>query len=252
MKKHTKLFVIIFSFLFVSLPIAQLTHAVSGEIVLADKNQDREGVQNVSAGNKTNSVSSSAGDERTQSKVQKNKSVASSGDTEGRSQYIIGVGDVLKISVWRNPDLSVTVPVRPDGMISTPLVDDIKAAGLIPEVLAAAIGIRLNEYIRDPHVTVIVTSVKSDEFKSRVRITGAVRSPSSIAYREGMTVLDVILNSGGVNEFAAPNRTKLYRKTGSGTKIFKIKLKDILNKGKLETNYTLKPGDIITVPERYL
>lgn len=177
---------------------------------------------------------------------------ARSGDNDhyNKPLYIIGVDDVLNISVWRNQDLSVTVPVRPDGKISTPLVDDIRAAGLTPEALAAGIVVKLGEYIRDPHVTVIVTSVNSNVYKTRVRITGAVRNPTSIVFREGMTVLDVILDSGGLNEFASPNKAKLYRNTRSEIKVFNIRLKDILNKGILETNYALKPGDIITVPER--
>lgn len=164
--------------------------------------------------------------------------------------YKIGVDDGLQITVWRNPDLSTTVPVRPDGKISVPLVGDVQAGGLTPEEVAANIKQKLAYYIRDPNVTVIVTSLRSHEFLSRVRVTGAVRTPKSMPERAGMTVLDAVLEAGGVNDFAAPNRTKLYRKGKTRTEVLDVELGDILNKGKLDTNFELKPGDIITVPER--
>ena len=166
--------------------------------------------------------------------------------------YILGPGDVLNVSVWKNADLSVTVPVRPDGKISTPLVDDIQAGGLTPEALAAGITVKLADFIRDPRVTVMVTQVNSDEYISRVRVTGAVRHPVSIAFKPGMTVMDVVLIAGGLTEFASANKTKLYRKTRKETQVYSVKLKDILNKGKLESNIQLRPGDIITIPERLL
>ena len=118
------------------------------------------------------------------------------------------------------------------------------------EEVAASIKQKLSLFIRDPHVTVIVTGLRSHEFISRVRVTGAVRQSKSMAYRDGMTVLDAVLEAGGVSDFAAPNRTKLYRKTPSGVEVIPIKLENILNKGKLDTNEELKPGDIVTVPER--
>lgn len=164
--------------------------------------------------------------------------------------YRIGVDDRLQVSVWRNPELSVTVPVRPDGMISVPLIGDVKAGGLTPEQVARAIRDRLGSYIRDPSVTVIVTDLRSHEFLSRVRITGAVRQPRSIPFRQGMTVLDAVLEAGGLNDFASANRTKLFRRESGKTQVFEVELGDILNKGKLETNFPLIPGDVITVPER--
>jgi polysaccharide export outer membrane protein len=164
--------------------------------------------------------------------------------------YRIGVDDQVQVTVWRNPDLSVTVPVRPDGMISVPLVGDVPAGGKTPEEVAQIVKSKLAYYIRDPSVTVILTSLKSHEFLTRVRITGAVRSPISLPYRQGMTVLDAILEAGGVTEFAAPNRTKLYRKVDNKVQVMDIDLGDILNKGRLKTNVELKSGDVLTVPER--
>ena len=165
--------------------------------------------------------------------------------------YRIGVDDTLQVSVWRTPDLSVAVPVRPDGKISVPLVGDIQAGGLTPEEVAAAIKQKLSQYVRDPNVIVILTGLRSHEYLSRIRITGAVRAPRSLPYRDGMTVLDVVLEAGGPTDFAAPNRTKLYRKEKTGMKVIEVRLDSILNKGDLDTNEELLPGDVITVPERW-
>lgn len=169
------------------------------------------------------------------------------------TEYRIGVDDRIQVSVWRNPELSVVVPVRPDGMISVPLIGDVQAGGLTASEVADLIKKKLTNYIRDPSVAVILTELRSHEFISRVRVTGAVRTPRSIAFRQGITVLDAVLEAGGVNEFAAPNRAKLYRKVkgGNTTEVYDIELGDILNKGRLETNYPLYPGDVVTVPERY-
>ncbi len=164
--------------------------------------------------------------------------------------YRIGVDDRLQISVWRNPELSLLVPVRPDGKISVPLIGDVQAGGLLPEEVGSDIEKKLAYYIRDPKVAVIVAELRSHEFLTRIRVTGAVRTPRSMPFRQGMTVLDAVLESGGVNEFAAPNRTKVHRKTDGKTRIVPVKLEDILIDGKLSTNIDLSPGDVVTVPER--
>lgn len=164
--------------------------------------------------------------------------------------YKIGAGDSLAVTVWRNPELSVSVPVRPDGMISVPLVGDIQAAGKQPQELAQALTARLESYVRNPQVTVVVTNAASSEFLHRVRVTGAVGNPTSLPYQKGMTVMDVVLVAGGLSEFANANDTKLYRNTAEGTKVYAVKLKDILEKGDIRTNYPLQPGDIVTIPER--
>ena len=164
--------------------------------------------------------------------------------------YRIGVDDLVQISVWDNPELSVTVPVRPDGKISVPIIGDVQVGGLTSQEAAASIRDRLSVYIRDPQVAVILTDLRSHQYLTRVRVTGAVAKPTSIPHRPGMTVLDLVLEAGGINEFAAPDNTKLYRKTGAGTKVFDIRLGEILKEGQLETNVELQPGDVVTIPER--
>ncbi len=166
--------------------------------------------------------------------------------------YRIGVDDIVQVSVWRNPELNVTAPVRPDGMISVPLVGDIAAGGHTPAEIATEIQNKLSAYVRDPQVAVILTELRSHEYLSRVRVTGAVRQPISIPYRQGMTVLDAVLAAGGVTEFAAPDRSGLYRRSGSITKNYEVRLDRILNRGDLSTNFNVAPGDVITVPERAL
>jgi polysaccharide export outer membrane protein len=164
--------------------------------------------------------------------------------------YRIGVDDRVQVTVWRNPELSVTAPVRPDGKLSVPIIGDVQAGGRTPSEVAETIKKRLSEYIRDPNVAVILTELRSHEFLTRVRVTGAVRTPRSMPHRQGMTVLDAVLEAGGVNDFASANRARLYRKVKDKTEVFEVGLGDILNKGRLETNFLLKPGDVITVPER--
>jgi polysaccharide export outer membrane protein len=172
-------------------------------------------------------------------------------DAQAVSSYHIGVDDQLQISVWHNPDLSVSVPVRPDGKITVPLIGDVEAGGHTPEEVAAVIKDKLNAFVRDPQVAVILTELRSHEYLSRVRVTGAVRTPVSIAYRQGMTVLDAVLAAGGTTEFAAPDRTELYRKGGdAATKSYAVRLGKILQQGDLVTNYPVQPGDVITVPQR--
>lgn len=166
------------------------------------------------------------------------------------TEYRIGVDDRVQVTVWKNPELSVLAPVRPDGRISVPLIGDVVAGGKTPPELAATIREKLSVYLREPNVTVVLTELNSHEFLTRVRITGAVRTPRSLPHRQGMTVLDAVLEAGGINEFASPNRTKLYRSSKAGTKVLEVDLGDILNRGKLETNFPLMPGDVVTVPER--
>jgi polysaccharide export outer membrane protein len=171
-------------------------------------------------------------------------------DAQAVSTYHIGVDDQLQITVWHNPDLSVSVPVRPDGKITVPLIGDVVAGGKTPEEVAAEVKDKLQAYVRDPQVAVILTELRSHEYLSRVRVTGAVRTPVSLPYRQGMTVLDAVLAAGGTTEFAAPDHTELYRKDGDSTKSYAVQLGNILQQGELTTNYPVQPGDVITVPQR--
>ncbi|MCW8855320.1 MAG: polysaccharide biosynthesis/export family protein [Gammaproteobacteria bacterium] len=181
----------------------------------------------------------------TDSEVFRNQDTLKTVDT-----YRIGVDDTVVINVWKNPELSVTVPVRPDGKVSMPLIGDVPAAGYTPEEVSIIIKKRLQNYVRDPNVTLIISDLQSHEYLTRVRVTGAVQNQSSMNYRQGMTVLDAVLGAGGVNDYAAPDKTKLYRKISGKTRVISIYLGDILYKGRLSTNIELRPGDIITVPER--
>ncbi len=165
-------------------------------------------------------------------------------------EYRIGVGDALQINVWRNPELTVAVPVRPDGKISMPLIGDIMAANNTASELAQNVTKSLSGFVRSPQVTVIVANPSSSDFQRRVRVTGAVKSPQSIPFREGMTVLDLVLIAGGPNEFASANKARLYRKVKGELKVYKIRLDDLMNDGDVETNYPLQPSDIVSVPER--
>lgn len=165
-------------------------------------------------------------------------------------KYFLGVGDKLEVNVWKNPDLSATVPVRPDGKITIPLVGDVMAAGRTAEELSADIKSGLQKYVKSPQVTVTVLNAESSDFQNRVRIVGAVLKPQSVPYRNGMTVLDLVLLSGGLNQFAASNKAKLYRRVDGLVNAYPIYLDDILKKGKLETNYPLTAADIVSVPER--
>ena len=166
------------------------------------------------------------------------------------STYLIGVDDQLQITVWHNPDLSVSVPVRPDGKITVPLIGDVQAGGQPPSEVSSEIQEKLKAFVRDPQVAVIVTQLRSHEYLTRVSVTGAVQHPVSAPYHQGMTVLDAILAAGGVNVYAAADDTVLYRKIGDGTKAFRVRLDKILQSGDLATNYPLQPGDVITVPTR--
>ena len=164
--------------------------------------------------------------------------------------YKISVGDQVQVDVWKKPEHSVSEPVRPDGKISIPLVGDVMAAGLEPQELAADVEERLKAYVLKPRVTVILTSLQGHEFLSRIRVTGSVANNMSMPYYQGMTVLDAVLEAGGVDVYADGNRTTLYRRVGDVRETYDIRLKDILENGDKRTNVYLVPGDVITVPPR--
>src|SRR5579872_7002509 len=174
-------------------------------------------------------------------------SVAAAQGTAPAPNYIIGPGDVLKVFVWQNPDLSVTVPVRPDGKISTPLNEDMVAVGKTQSELAHDIEVKLSEYVRSPHVNVIVTTPAS--LFSQVKVIGQVKTPEAIAYHEGMTVLDAVLAVGGLTEYAAGNRARIVRMVDGAEKDIPVRLEALVNSGDMSQNLALKPGDVLVVPE---
>lgn len=171
------------------------------------------------------------------------------GQTES-GDYVIGAGDTLQIHVRDNPDLSVSMPVRPDGKVSVPMVRDVEAAGRTTSELADNLEERLSQYIRDPMVTVMVTDFVGT-YDDRVRIIGQAVQPQAIPYREGMTVLDAVIQVGGLNQFAAGNRAQLVRGQGEDSQKYRIRLNDLLNDGDIRQNHTLRPGDIIVIPEAF-
>lgn len=164
--------------------------------------------------------------------------------------YIIGPGDTLQVFVWRNPELTVQVPVRPDGKISTPLVEDMTASGKTPSQLARDMEGVLAEFVRSPQVNVIVTQAVSSF--SAVKVVGQVRNPQAVPYRKGLRVLDVVLATGGLTEFAAPNRAKIVRTDGTKQTEIKVRLGKLMNGGDLDQNVELQPGDVLIVPQSML
>jgi polysaccharide export outer membrane protein len=161
--------------------------------------------------------------------------------------YLIGPGDTLQVFVWRNPDLTTTLPVRPDGKISTPLVEDMVAVGKTPTALARDIEKALAVYVKSPQVNVIVTQPAS--VFSQVKVIGQVLHPQALPYRDGMTVLDAVLAAGGLGQFAAGNRARVVRNENGKQQEIKIKLDALVNDGDMKQNVLLRPGDVLVVPE---
>ncbi len=164
--------------------------------------------------------------------------------------YVIGPGDTIQIYVWRNPELSVSMPVRPDGRISAPLVEDMVAVGKTPSVLARDIEVVLSKFVRSPQVNVIVTQPAG--LLNQVKAVGQVQSPQAVPYRAGMRVLDLLLAAGGLTDYAAGNRAKLVRSENGKSVDIRVKLDRLINKGDMEQNVPLKPGDVLVVPETRL
>jgi polysaccharide biosynthesis/export protein len=151
------------------------------------------------------------------------------------------------VFVWRNQDLTVTVPVRPDGKISTPLVEDMVAVGKTPPQLARDMEKVLSEYVREPKVNIIVTTAVSE--LNHVQVVGQVQKPSALPYREGMRVLDAVLAVGGLTQFASGNRARIVRTENGKQTIIHVKVADLVNSGDVKQNVPLKPGDVLVVPQ---
>jgi len=177
--------------------------------------------------------------------VQASSTVASESQT---TQYQIGAGDTLEIFVWGNDELSISVPVRPDGKISTPLVEDMQAVGKTPSNLARDMEVVLAEYVKSPKVNIIVTGFVGT-FDDQIRVVGKAVEPRALPYRENMTVLDVIIEVGGLDEGAAGNRAKILRRYGGQEREIDVRINDLINKGKISANVRMMPGDILIIPE---
>jgi polysaccharide export outer membrane protein len=164
-------------------------------------------------------------------------------------KYVIGPLDTVNIIVWRNPELSLSVPVRPDGKLTTPLVEDLPALGKDASTLARDIEKALSKYIRDPVVTVIVTQF-AGPYDQQIRVVGEAAKPQVLAYRQNMTVLDVMIAVGGLTDFADGNRATLFR-TAEGGKTYSVRLRDLVKRGDISANVDMKPGDIIIIPQSW-
>lgn len=166
------------------------------------------------------------------------------------SEYIIGPGDTLKIFVWGNADLSTEAPVRPDGKISTPAVEDLVASGKTPTQLGRDIERALSKYINHPVVTVIVKQF-AGPYSQQIRVIGEAAHPQALAYRENMTVLDVMIAVGGLTEFAAGNRATVVRQVNGKREQFSVRLADLVKDGDISANVVMQPGDILIIPESW-
>jgi len=164
--------------------------------------------------------------------------------------YLVGPGDTLNVVVWRSPELSMTVPVRPDGKITTPLVEDLQASGKTTTQIAREIEKVLSRYVQTPVVTVIVTSF-AGPYAQQVRVIGEAAKPQALPYRENMTLLDVMIAVGGITDFAAGNRASILRTTGDKRVQFGVRLSDLMRGGDLSANLPMRPGDVLIIPQSY-
>lgn len=161
--------------------------------------------------------------------------------------YIIGAGDSLSIQVWRNPELSMAVPVRPDGKIAAPLVDEMVVQGKTSVQVARELEKQLGKYVRDPVVTVIVTGFIGP-YSEQIRVVGEAARPQFLPYKQKMTVLDVMIAVGGLTDFAAGNSATILR-TADGNKQYSVRLKDLIKRGDVSANVEMRPGDILIIPQ---
>jgi polysaccharide export outer membrane protein len=166
------------------------------------------------------------------------------------SDYHIGPGDNLQIFVWRNPELSTGVPVRPDGRLSVPLIEDLPATGKTPTELARDIEETLGVYIQEPIVTVMVTGFVGP-FTDQVRVIGEAAQPQALPYRDTMSLLDVMIAVGGITDFAAGNRAKLIRIVDGNQVVYGLRLDDLLKEGDMAANIQILPGDVVVIPEAW-
>ena len=161
--------------------------------------------------------------------------------------YIVGPGDSLNITVWRNPELSMTVPVRPDGKVVTPLVDELVAQGKTSTEIARDVERALGKFVRDPIVTVIVTGFVGP-YSEQIRVVGEAAKPQALPYKQKMTLLDVMIAVGGLTDFADGNSASILR-ASDGEKQYTVRIKDLIKRGDMSANVEMKPGDILIIPQ---
>ncbi|MBN9125512.1 MAG: sugar ABC transporter substrate-binding protein [Nitrosospira sp. 56-18] len=164
--------------------------------------------------------------------------------------YLVGPGDMVDIIVWRNPEVSMSVPVRPDGKITTPLVEDLPASGKTSTQLARDIEEALSKYIQQPVVTVVVTEFIGP-YSEQIRVIGEAAKPQALPYREQMTLMDVLIAVGGVTEFAAGNRSRVIRNVDGKQQQFSVRLDDLIRDGDITANVPMRQGDVLVIPESY-
>jgi len=169
-------------------------------------------------------------------------------DQAEQSEYKIGPGDTLQVFVWNQPELTVTVPVRPDGMISTPLISGVPAAGKTPPQLAKDLEVALAEFVRNPTVSVMVTSFVGT-YADQIRVVGQAAKPQALAYNANMTLLDVMIAVGGLAEFAAGNRAVIVRQEGGKQTRMPVRISDLIDDGDISANVPMRPGDVLIIPE---
>jgi polysaccharide export outer membrane protein len=168
----------------------------------------------------------------------------------GNPDYLIGPGDSVNIMVWRNPEVSMAVPVRPDGKITTPLVEDLQAAGKTSTELARDIEKALAKFIQQPVVTVIVTNFVGN-FSEQIRVIGQAAKPQALPYRRDMSLMDVLIAVGGVTEFAAGNRASVIRYVDGKQQKYHVRLDDLIKDGDISANMPMRPGDVLVIPETF-
>lgn len=165
-------------------------------------------------------------------------------------EYLIGPGDAINIIVWRNPEVSMSVPVRPDGKITTPLVEDLPAAGKTSTQLARDIEAALAKFIQQPVVTVVVTNFVGG-YGEQIRVIGQAARPQALPYRKDMSLMDVLIAVGGVTEFASGNRASVIRTVDGKQQRYQVRLDDLIKDGDISANMTMRPGDVLIIPESY-
>ena len=172
------------------------------------------------------------------------------GDARYTTRYLIAPGDSIQVFVWRNPEVTTTVPVRPDGLLSAPLLEELPAAGKTPSQLARDIEEKLSVYLRDPLVTVIVTGF-AGTYTQQIRVVGEASSPKALLYKDAMTLLDVMVSVGGLTNFADGNQATLVRVEDGKQLEYRVRLDDLIRDGDISANVDMRPGDILIIPEAW-